>query len=131
MARDYKLRREVVEELAALVGGLGDLVDLVLVEGRRDRERLEAWGCRAPIATLGPLGVGEAEQAEMLASKCSRLLILTDFDEKGRALNSRFSRLLEGRVCVDHGLRARFGRLMGELRVRAVEDLGGGFERGG
>ena len=100
------------------------LADIVVVEGPRDVEALRNLGFRGKVNICSKVGVSDADLAESLADGASKVLILTDFDEEGRELNRRLSRLFERRgVKIERGLRREAGRLMAYVGAYAIEAL--------
>jgi 5S rRNA maturation endonuclease (ribonuclease M5) len=117
-------KREALERLNGLLMELASDVDLVLVEGPRDVDALRSLGYLGAIATCSRVYVNDVELAEIIAAENRNVLILTDFDPEGDALNTRFSELLEHMgAMVERGLRAEVGRIMAVLGVRVVEAL--------
>lgn len=115
---------EAKEALGEFFGKLEYLVDVVVVEGPRDVEALRSLNFKGRVIICSKVGVSEAELAESLADEASSVVILTDFDEEGRSLNKRLTRLLERRgLKVERGLRREAGRLMAYIGVYAVEAL--------
>ena len=117
-------RKLALEELSALLKELREYVDVVLVEGLHDVDSLKALGCTTKLEILNHPGVNDFDLADQITSKYSSVLILTDFDEEGLALNKRFSSILEIKgVKIEYGMRARVGRLMAMIGVYAIESL--------
>jgi len=76
------------------------------------------------VTVCSKVGVSDSDLAESLAGEVSTVVILTDFDEKGRYLNNRLSRLFERRgMKIERGLRREAGRLMTYLGVYTIEAL--------
>jgi 5S rRNA maturation endonuclease (ribonuclease M5) len=117
-------KKDALERLKLLLSEIEKNVDLVLVEGQRDVEALRNLGYAGGIATCSRFCVNDTELAEMIASENNRVLVLTDFDQEGNDLNTRFSELLEHMgVVVEKGLRGQVARLMSILEVHVVEAL--------
>ena len=115
---------EAKEEMREYFGELEYLADVVVVEGPRDVESIMNLGFRGRVITCSKVGVSDADLAESLADEALNVVILTDFDEEGRELNRRLSRLFERRgIKVDRGLRRKAGRLMARMGVYAIEAL--------
>jgi 5S rRNA maturation endonuclease (ribonuclease M5) len=125
--RDRKKPRNPVEIKAALgefFRRLEYLVDMVVVEGPRDVEALRNLGFKGRVTVCSKVGVSDSDLTESLAGEASTVVILTDFDEKGRYLNNRLSRLFERRgMKIERGLRREAGRLMTYLGVYTIEAL--------
>jgi 5S rRNA maturation endonuclease (ribonuclease M5) len=117
-------KKETLERLKLLLSEIEKNVDLILVEGQRDVEALRSLGYAGDIATCSRFCVNDTELAEMIAGENNRVLVLTDFDQEGNVLNTRFSELLERMgVVVEKGLRGQMARLMAALEVHVVEAL--------
>lgn len=117
-------RQQALLELIALLKEFEVSVDAVVVEGPRDVEALHRLGFRGRVEVCSRVGVSDGDLIEGLAGRNGTVVILTDFDNEGRFLNKRFSRLLERRgVKVGVNLRREVGRLMAVLGVYTVEAL--------
>ena len=117
-------RKKALEELIKLLCEIDEYVDIIIVEGNRDIVSLRTLGYNSEIEILNHIGLGDLELAEIIASKYSRVLILTDFDEEGVALNQKFTDIFEHKgVKVERGLRRRFSRLMSTVGVYTIESL--------
>ena len=115
---------EIKESIDVLFRDLEYLADFVVVEGPRDVEALRNLGFEGRVTICSRVSVSDADLAESLADGASKVVILTDFDEEGRELNRRLSRLFERRgVKIEKGLRREAGRLMAYIGVYAVEAL--------
>lgn len=118
-----------LDELGALLAGLRAADAPVVVEGMRDEAALRALGITAPVLRLHS-GVPILHFCEKAARRgIKRVILLTDWDRKGRVL---FHRLLDGfRGCsveCDIEPWLKLGRLLaGE--VREVEGMPGVVER--
>ncbi|MBS7620346.1 toprim domain-containing protein [Candidatus Bathyarchaeota archaeon] len=117
-------RFQALLDLIELLSSIDSSVDAIIVEGSRDREALRRLGFDGVIEMHSMKGFSEEELVEEIGSKYKSVLLLTDFDEEGRQLNKRLTRIFERRgVKVDLGLRRVIGRLMATLGVYSVEDL--------
>jgi 5S rRNA maturation endonuclease (ribonuclease M5) len=117
-------KKDALERLKLLLSEIEQNVDLILVEGQRDVEALRSLGYAGDIAKCSRFCVNDTELAEMIAGENNRVLVLTDFDQEGNELNTRFSELLERMgVVVEKGLRGQVARLMAALEVHVVEAL--------
>ena len=115
---------EALNEVHILLSDVGNHVDMILVEGPRDLEALRNLGYGGRTETLSQIGVQSNDLVNAFAENSSNVLILTDFDEEGRILERRLTEMFEkAGVKVEKGIRRRFGRLMGALRVYEVEDI--------
>jgi len=117
-------RFQALLDLIELLSSIDGSVDAIIVEGSRDRKALRRLGFKGVIETHSMKGLSEEELVEEIGSKYKNVLLLTDFDEEGKQLNKRLTRIFERRgVKVDLGLRRVIGRLMATLGVYSVEDL--------
>jgi 5S rRNA maturation endonuclease (ribonuclease M5) len=99
-------------------------VDAVVVEGMRDVDALRRLGFRGRIEVCSRVGVSDGDLIEGLAGSCGTVVVLTDFDDEGKRLNRRLTRLLQRRgVKTRSNLRRAVGRLMAALGIYAVEAL--------
>ena len=115
---------EIKEAVDEFFRNLEYLADVVMVEGPRDVEALRNLGFEGRVTICSRVSVSDADLAESLADGASKVVILTDFDEEGRELNRRLSRLFERRgVKIEKGLRREAGRLMAYIGVYAIEAL--------
>ena len=115
---------EIKEAIDVFFRDLEYLADVVVVEGPRDVEAFRNLGFEGRVTICSKVGVSDADLAESLADRDSKVVILTDFDEEGRELNRRLSRLFERRgIKVERGLRREAGRLMAYVGVYAIEAL--------
>jgi len=103
---------------------LSETEGILLVEGIRDVEAIKLLCPAASVEVFSHVGKTEHDVVDALAAKTRRVLILTDFDEKGVAIAKRLSQLLEAEgVHVDRETRSRIARLMGVLGVKTIEAL--------
>jgi len=115
---------EALNEVRLLLSDVENHVDLILVEGPRDLEALRNLGYSGRTETLSQIGVQSNDLVNAFAENSSNVLILTDFDEEGCVLERRLTEMFEkAGVKVEKGIRRRFNRLMGALRVYEIEDL--------
>jgi len=122
--RSREAKRHAFLDLVSLLGDFTGVADAVLVEGLRDVAALRDLGFLGRVEMCSKVGVSDGDLVENLARSAGTVVILTDFDEAGRRLNRRISRLLERRgVRVETRLRRAVGRLMAVLGVYAVEAL--------
>ena len=114
---------EVYRELEDLAFEMNHVVDGVIVEGPHDKKTLKLLGYEGPIITRSGKH-SHVELVEFVAKKFSRMVILTDFDEAGKDLNRRLTKLLEvKRVKVEHVYRRKFQRLLKEARIFTIEAI--------
>lgn len=114
---------EVYRELEDSASEMNHAVDGVIVEGPHDKKTLALLGYEGPIITCSGKR-SHVELAEFVAKKFSRVVVLTDFDEAGKDLNRRLSKLLEMKqVKVEHFYRKKFQRLLKEARIFTIEAI--------
>jgi len=107
-----------------LFESMGESVDAVLVEGPRDEEALRRLGFKGRVELHSRIGRSDEDLVDGLVVSSRTVLVLTDFDAEGRAMNRKLTVLLERRgVKVDLWLRRTIGRRMAVLGVYAIEDL--------
>jgi len=117
-------KRQALLDLTSLFEELETVADAVVVEGVRDVRALRGLGFRGRVEMCSRVGVSDGDLVEGLAQSSGAVVILTDFDEEGRRMNRRLSRLLERRgVRVERRLRREVRRLMAVLNVYTVEAL--------
>jgi len=117
-------RRQALLDLGSVLEEAERAGDTVVVEGARDTEALLRLGFHGRIEACSRVGVSDGDLVEGLFRLGGAVVILTDFDDEGRRLNRRLSRLLELRgVKVRRRLRRAVGRLMAVLGVHAIEAL--------
>jgi len=122
--RSATRRKKLIEEMKELLSEIGDLVDVVVVEGQRDVESLRRLGYSGEIVTCAATGVNDYDLMTEVSAKYGRVLILTDFDQEGVTLNLRFAEILEHEgLRVEKGLRRMVGRLTASLGIYAIESL--------
>ncbi len=118
---DYKL----IDCLSALVKNLNDesrAGALVVVEGRRDVEALNAIGFEGHIFMLSHRGRFSVLVAE--AERYKKTILLLDLDTKGRVLTKRAALLLQQKK---QKIDLRFRRELASItkgRLRHIEELG-------
>ena len=119
-----KLRRESalrdrVKTYRRLIGELVDGDAAVIVEGKRDREALQALG--VPRERIFTMNGSPAAVAEKVSKAADRAFVLTDFDAAGEDILSRIVPALEGcSVKPDAGMRKRLGGILG---LRFFEEI--------
>ena len=124
-------QHEAMEEVKNILRGGDAEAGIILVEGSRDADALRALGTSADIEVSSHVGQTEPDVAKGLADKTGSVLVLTDFDKKGRYQATRLSQLLEAEgVRVHRELRRKIGKLMGVLSVKTIESLDNVAEKG-
>jgi 5S rRNA maturation endonuclease (ribonuclease M5) len=98
----------IIQELS-----LGDLKQLIVVEGAKDKEALLKLGVKAKIMTLRSF-IRLAATDWLERERFSEVVVLTDFDRRGRSHSVRIRKICSGRV-----------RVNTEYKVRLKQALGG------
>jgi 5S rRNA maturation endonuclease (ribonuclease M5) len=129
-----KGKRKIIERRIEIIEALKKLdenVDLIIVEGKRDRYVLRKLGCKTNIIALGDTHKPLLTLIEDLNMKYMglKVAILTDFDEEGEELNKKIERILEGSsLKVERTLKDRLRKAMLEENRRRIEELIGLLE---
>lgn len=117
-------QQEALEDIKSILRGEDGGTGIILVEGSRDEDALRILGASVEIEVSSHVDQTEHDVAKDLAEKTRSVLVLTDFDLKGRYQAARLSALLEAEgVRVHRELRRKIGKLMGILGVKTVESL--------
>ena len=69
---------------------------IILVESQFDVMMMRKWGIKNVLATMG--GTISKAQSDIVASKCSKVILLFDNDEGGKKAVYRAKSLLKGKV---------------------------------
>ncbi len=116
------------------LGLLRELADssAIVVEGKRDAEALKELGIDAEFYFISG-GLSSVNQlAESLAKRGKEVIVLTDFDKKGRELASRLISELENcgiKVKVNTEVRKNLMRTFNGAKIGEIEDLASLFEK--
>ncbi|MCR6624301.1 MAG: toprim domain-containing protein [archaeon YNP-LCB-024-027] len=122
-------RKEIIEKRMEIIEALKKLdenVDIIIVEGKRDKYALRKLGCKANIITLGEAHKPLLTLIEDLNIKYTglKIVILMDFDEEGEKLNKKIERMLEGSsLRIERTLKDRLKKAMLEENRRRIEEL--------
>ncbi len=112
---------EALEDLIASLQEASSEGALIIVEGRRDESALRSLGIRGPVMTASYRSA--LDLAEDVSRSYSRIIMLTDWDEKGEemALNiEQHLRSVGSRADMD--IRSRLKRLV-RKEIKDVESL--------
>jgi 5S rRNA maturation endonuclease (ribonuclease M5) len=116
--------QEAIEELNKLFIEINQIVDITIVEGKRDIFSLKKLGYTGKIISCNQPGLNHYEFLSKISKKFNNVLVLTDYDKKGQKLNHEFSLILEQQgIKVEHTIRQRIGKFTVFFRVYAIEDL--------
>ena len=108
----------LLESLKSFVEKLNKGADIIIVEGIKDRKALKGLGIKAKILTLYELKTKEREV------KGKRVVILTDFDEKGKELKLRVERMLVTKGArIVREYRRELARFMFKRKMKEIESL--------
>ncbi len=113
--------REFRREISLLVERINEEVDAVVVEGRKDTRALRAAGVTADIVEYSRFSAWLVTHKLVKQYKC--VLILTDYDEKGREYHRELVERLEGRLTLSRDLRREFGKVLTRTGRRDIESL--------
>lgn len=87
------MRHKLLNELEALATEMNVKIQALVVEGAHDRKTLRFLGCRMPILLCS--SYSQETLADIITQKFCNVVILTDFDEQGKLINTKMSKLLE------------------------------------
>ncbi|MCX8168735.1 MAG: hypothetical protein N3E39_00705 [Candidatus Methanomethylicia archaeon] len=124
-----KTSRKIIEEnieLMKLLKKLDENVDLILVEGKRDREALRRLGCKSNIIVIGEIHkpIFELTREIELRNTELRIAVLMDFDEEGEKLNKKIEGIFEGcNVVIEKTLKDKLKKAMLKRNIRRIEEL--------
>ena len=119
--KEYE-KYEIYRALEDLASEMNYNVDAVIVEGPHDKKTLKLLGYMKPILLCSKRS--HSDLVDLIAEKYLNVVVLTDFDEEGIALNGRLSKLFEKRgVKVDRFYRRRFFKLLREARIVTIEGI--------
>lgn len=130
-----KISRRVLErrlKIEEILKTLDENVDLIIVEGKRDREVLKKLGCKSQIIAIGEIHKSLFEVVEEIKEKYKglRVAVLMDFDEEGEKLNKKIEVLLEGcDLTIEKTLKNKLRKAMFEEDRRRIEELSGILEK--
>ena len=114
-------RLEAIQDLLERLDGLSR-THVILVEGRKDREALDALGIAGDIFQVQSEG-GPVAAADYVRSRRGKAVILTDWDRRGNTLAEDLLRLLEGNSsAVDTQIRRELSGLC-RMYIKDVESL--------
>ncbi|MDY6766337.1 MAG: hypothetical protein SVW77_03125 [Candidatus Nanohaloarchaea archaeon] len=109
-------------DVEALVTKMDGDVDAVVVEGRHDREALEAAGFTGRIYTCSENTDGVVSLARTILEENTAVSILTDFDEEGRSLCGKLRDTIPERM-LRPIWRKKLGTLLTQNGHRDVESI--------
>ena len=117
-------RLQAFQDLEELLDSIGESIDVVVVEGTRDEEAMRQLGFKGRVELHSRVGCSDEDLVDKLASRDRSVLVLTDFDSEGRAMNRKLTAAFErSGLKVEINLRRAIGRMMAVLGVYAIEDL--------
>jgi len=106
--------KDVIEELT-----LANESAPIIVEGEKDKEALQLLGINGKIVALNR-GQSIPSFCDLLASKYNEVILLMDWDKKGRKLTHIVEQNLRGRIKLSMEVRYKFAKIVG---VRTVEGI--------
>ena len=98
----------------------------IVVEGKRDAEALRSLGIDAEFYFISGSLSSINQLAESLSEKGKEVIVLTDFDSKGKQLAARLIRELHGcgkKVKVNTEVRRNLMRAFNNVKIGEIEDL--------
>lgn len=111
-----------LERLERTLGELKESSSLKLVEGKRDKKALEAFGIDKIRIIHGPL----PDLVDKLRETEKEIILLTDFDRRGELIKKRLVELCENDgIEVDLSYRRELRRLTG---LNTIEELASKYE---
>jgi 5S rRNA maturation endonuclease (ribonuclease M5) len=91
----------------------------ILVEGEKDRKALQFLGINGKILLLHG-GKSIPALCDQIATTYKEIILLMDWDEKGRKLTHLIKQNLRGRIKINLEIRYRFAKTVG---VRTIEGI--------
>lgn len=113
-SEEDKERAERLREVLAALSEINEVIP-VIVEGKNDVNALKKLGLSGEIITLHR-GASLYDFCEEIAEKFSRVVLLTDWDEKGEMLHSSLVRNLSGHY-------EDFAPIRGMLKMLCQKDI--------
>ncbi|MCW3136477.1 MAG: toprim domain-containing protein [Canidatus Methanoxibalbensis ujae] len=121
MRRDYEIYEELRDVLREM--DEDEYVDAIIVEGKNDKRALEEMGVVKHIAMYpGARCSYDMFIEHMKKYKC--VVILTDYDRKGKYFHRKLSKRLEREgIRIENRYRDRIGEIFGEKGMRTIESM--------
>jgi 2,5-diamino-6-(ribosylamino)-4(3H)-pyrimidinone 5'-phosphate reductase len=91
----------------------------ILVEGEKDRNALQFLGINGTILVLHR-GKGIPALCDQIAANHKEIILLMDWDKKGRRLTHFIKQNLRGRIKINLKIRYKFAKTVG---VRTIEGI--------
>jgi 2,5-diamino-6-(ribosylamino)-4(3H)-pyrimidinone 5'-phosphate reductase len=91
---------------------LGDTGQLIVVEGAKDREALVKLGVKTRIMTLRSF-IRLAATNWLERESVSEIIVLTDFDRRGRSHSVKIRKICSGRVKINTEYKSRLKQALG------------------
>lgn len=119
-----KDKGELLRELRDIAARMNTDIEAAVVEGPSDEKALRLLGfSRAVLKCSGSVN-SHHELVDEIARKYTSVVILTDYDKKGKALNWRLFRDLSDRkVRVARSYRDEMGKLLNSSGRRDIESI--------
>ena len=111
--------KKLFEELREIIKEMNEEVDVVIVEGVKDRNALRKLGFKKDIINYREKG--RFELLEKVKEKYQRVVVLTDFDRQGKKYNKEISDFLKNRV--DKRYREKIGKILCSNGRRDIESI--------
>jgi 5S rRNA maturation endonuclease (ribonuclease M5) len=118
--KDLEIENEKLMELKNIINSLNSEIDVIIVEGEKDRKALRKAGFKKEVIKCSSLSLAEIERKifEISKNKKLRVAILTDFDDKGKEMNKIFvSHLQNTGIKINSFYRNKIKEIMGERKM--------------
>jgi 5S rRNA maturation endonuclease (ribonuclease M5) len=119
LIKKRKILEKIIDKILSFEEEVEGYIDVVICEGKKDADAIRSLNWAVEIVTLeGKPLVGVADE---ISKEYRRVLVLTDFDEKGQILAKKISKFLLGRSKVDWRLRNKMKRILKPfLRIEEI-----------
>ena len=125
-------KKESLTDLINLIKNSQDIIDIILVEGNKDVKAIRNLGYEGTIEVCVHQKTTLSDISAKIGGDGKKILILTDFDQKGIKLNSRLTSLLQSTgALVNIELRGLFGKKLTSIGIRAIEGINNLIELNG
>lgn len=110
---------KIIDKILSFEEEVKGHIDVVVCEGIKDADAIRSLNWGVEVVTLE--GKSLVRVADEISEEYRRVLVLTDFDEKGQILAKKISKFLLGRSKVDWGLRNKMNRILKPfLRIEEI-----------
>mgnify|MGYP003333770983 FL=1 len=110
-----------ISKIRDFIASLNSITDgVIIVEGKKDSQALKSLGLEQKILEYHKFG-GLVKFADSVSSN-KNLILLFDFDKKGRYMTRKVIELLQNRTKIDLFYKKRLTQITGG-KIRAIEEL--------